>query len=118
MIESRYIRKVEKGGEYANTPIATYPNQDRFWPYTDKEYLSFKYKYAELKGKNDGLREIFREVPHSSAAGISDGKNPTGGVRAMVSTSMATAVAAPRLYGKRWRDSLADFDGLQWRRDP
>jgi branched-chain amino acid transport system substrate-binding protein len=50
--QSMYIRKVEKvGGEYVNAPIATYANQDQFWPYTDKEYLSFKYKYAELKGK-------------------------------------------------------------------
>ena len=50
--QTMYIRKVEKrGSDYVNVPVASYPNQDQFWPYTDKEYESFKYSYAQLKGK-------------------------------------------------------------------
>jgi branched-chain amino acid transport system substrate-binding protein len=51
VIQSMYIRKVEKSGkEYVNTPIATYPTIDQFWPWKPDEYLKFK-PYAELKGK-------------------------------------------------------------------
>ncbi len=46
-----YVRKVEKvGGEYLNVPIASY-QIDQFWPYSVKEYMSFKSDYGELKGK-------------------------------------------------------------------
>lgn len=52
VIQTMYIRKVEKvNGQYVNVPVASYPHQDQFWPYTDKEYESFKYSYAQLKGK-------------------------------------------------------------------
>jgi branched-chain amino acid transport system substrate-binding protein len=50
--QSMYVRKVEKGKDgLENAPIATYPNQDQFWPYTDTDYLAFKYMYSELKGQ-------------------------------------------------------------------
>lgn len=52
VIQSMYIRKVEKvGGEYANVPVASYDKLDQFWPYTQAEYQSFKLSYADLKGK-------------------------------------------------------------------
>lgn len=51
VIQSMYIRKVEKvGGEYMNVPIATY-SIDQFWPYTVREYMAFKSQYGELRGK-------------------------------------------------------------------
>ncbi|HUQ75606.1 MAG TPA: ABC transporter substrate-binding protein [Burkholderiales bacterium] len=51
VIQSQYIRKVEKvGADYVNTPIATYDSVDQFWPFKSEEYLKFKF-YAELKGK-------------------------------------------------------------------
>ncbi len=52
VIQSMYVRKVEKvGPEYVNAVVATYHPVDQFWPYSAKEYLSFKYQYPELKGK-------------------------------------------------------------------
>jgi branched-chain amino acid transport system substrate-binding protein len=49
--QSMYIRKVEKvNGALENVALATYPDQDQFWPFTDKEYESFKYSLRELKG--------------------------------------------------------------------
>lgn len=51
VIQSQYIRKVEKvGGDYLNVPVATYESVDQFWPWKAQEYLKFK-PYAELKGK-------------------------------------------------------------------
>jgi branched-chain amino acid transport system substrate-binding protein len=51
VIQSQYIRKVEKvGGDYVNTPIATYDTIDQFWPFKVDEYMKMK-PYAELKGK-------------------------------------------------------------------
>jgi len=50
VIQSMYIREVEKiDGQLGNVPIATYRDLDQFWPYTDTEFLSFKYDYKELK---------------------------------------------------------------------
>ena len=51
VIQSMYIRKVEKvGADYLNVPIASY-SINQFWPYSAKEYLAFKSYYGELKGK-------------------------------------------------------------------
>ena len=51
VIQSMYIRKVEKvGADYLNVPIASY-SINQFWPYSAKEYLAFKSNYGELKGK-------------------------------------------------------------------
>ena len=51
VIQSQYIRKVEKvGKEYLNVPIASYDTIDQFWPFKVDEYMKFK-PYAEIKGK-------------------------------------------------------------------
>ncbi|MGH7246662.1 MAG: ABC transporter substrate-binding protein, partial [Pseudomonadota bacterium] len=58
VIESMYIRKVEKvNGQLANVPIATYQNIDQFWPYTAAEFASFKYTY---KGSTNSLTDCTR----------------------------------------------------------
>ena len=52
VIQSMYIRKVEKvGSDYLNVPIASYTKIDQFWPYTAKEYMAFKHEDTQLKGK-------------------------------------------------------------------
>ena len=52
VIQSQYVRRVEKvGNEYLNVPIMTFDKVDQFWPFTQKEYMSFKSSAAELKGK-------------------------------------------------------------------
>ena len=51
VIQSQYIRKVEKvGADYLNVPIATYDVVDQFWPWKADEYMKFK-PYIELKNK-------------------------------------------------------------------
>ena len=46
-----YVRQVEKvGSDYVNTPVATYPNVDQFWPLSFEEFESYKYRYVDLKG--------------------------------------------------------------------
>jgi branched-chain amino acid transport system substrate-binding protein len=52
VIQSQYIRKVEKvGADYLNVPVASYDTIDQFWPFKADEYMKFKSHYAELKGK-------------------------------------------------------------------
>jgi len=51
VVQSMYIREVEKTPEGpANVPIATYTHIDQYWPFTQKEFESFKYGYKDLKG--------------------------------------------------------------------
>ena len=51
VIQSMYIREVEKvDGQLGNAPIASYPNIDQFWPFTEAEFAAYKYSYKELKG--------------------------------------------------------------------
>lgn len=61
--QSMYVRKVEKtGGTLENAVIATYPNQDQFWPFTEKEYESFKYPLHDLKaGMTDCTRNLAKK---------------------------------------------------------
>jgi hypothetical protein len=45
-----YIREVKKlNGQLANVPIASYPNVDQFWPYSEAEFEGFKYTYKDSK---------------------------------------------------------------------
>jgi branched-chain amino acid transport system substrate-binding protein len=51
VIQTMIIREAQKvDGKIGNVPIATYPNVDQFWPFTEAEFESFKYSYKELKG--------------------------------------------------------------------
>jgi branched-chain amino acid transport system substrate-binding protein len=51
VIQSIYVREVQKtDAGPANVPVATYNNVDQFWPFTAKEFESFKYTYKTLKG--------------------------------------------------------------------
>jgi branched-chain amino acid transport system substrate-binding protein len=51
VIQTMYIREVEKvDGQLGNVPIASYPNVDQFWPFSDVEFAAYKYTYKELKG--------------------------------------------------------------------
>ena len=51
VIQTMYIREVQKvDGQLANVPIASYPNVDQFWPFSDTEFAAYKYTYKELKG--------------------------------------------------------------------
>jgi branched-chain amino acid transport system substrate-binding protein len=51
VVESMYIRKVEKeGSQYVNVPVATYSHIDQFWPFTEAQFQSFKYTYSQAKG--------------------------------------------------------------------
>lgn len=50
VIQTMYIREVEMvNGQPANVPIASYPNVDQFWPYSEAEFESFKYTYKDSK---------------------------------------------------------------------
>jgi branched-chain amino acid transport system substrate-binding protein len=50
VIQSEYIREVQKvDGRLANVPVATYKDLDQFWPFTDQEFMSFKYGYKDSK---------------------------------------------------------------------
>jgi branched-chain amino acid transport system substrate-binding protein len=50
VIQTMYIRQVEMvSGQPENVPIASYPNVDQFWPYTEADFESFKYSYKESK---------------------------------------------------------------------
>ncbi len=51
VIQSMYIREVEKTDQgLANVPVATYEHIGQYWPFTEKEFESFKYTYKNLKG--------------------------------------------------------------------
>jgi branched-chain amino acid transport system substrate-binding protein len=51
VVQSMYIREVKKTPEgLANVPIATYTHVGQYWPFTEKQFASFKYGYKELKG--------------------------------------------------------------------
>ncbi|HXP30893.1 MAG TPA: ABC transporter substrate-binding protein [Stellaceae bacterium] len=51
VIQTMYIREAEKvDGQIGNVPIATYPNVDQFWPFSEAEFESYKYTYKDLKG--------------------------------------------------------------------
>ncbi|MGH7087853.1 MAG: ABC transporter substrate-binding protein, partial [Stellaceae bacterium] len=51
VIQTMYIREVEKvAGGLGNVPIASYPHVDQFWPFTEAQYLAFKYDYKDGKG--------------------------------------------------------------------
>jgi len=50
VIQTMYIRKVEMvNGQPQNVPIASYPNVDQFWPFTEADLESFKYTYKDSK---------------------------------------------------------------------
>ncbi len=50
VVQSMYIREVKKTpGGLANVPIATYTHIGQYWPFTKKEFESFKYGYKDLK---------------------------------------------------------------------
>jgi branched-chain amino acid transport system substrate-binding protein len=58
VIQTIYIREVEMvNGRPANVPIASYPNVDQFWPFTEAEFNSFKYTYKDSK---DSLTDCTR----------------------------------------------------------
>jgi hypothetical protein len=44
-------------GKPENVPIASYPNVDQFWPYTEADFESFKYGYKDSK---DSLTDCAR----------------------------------------------------------
>lgn len=51
VIQSMYVREVKKTAKgLANVPIATYHHVDQYWPFTEKEFESFKYTYKTMKG--------------------------------------------------------------------
>jgi branched-chain amino acid transport system substrate-binding protein len=50
VIQTMYIRQVEMvNGQPENVPIASYPNVDQFWPYTEAQFESFKHTYKDSK---------------------------------------------------------------------
>lgn len=50
VIQTMYIRQVQMvDGKPENVPVASYPNVDQFWPFTEAEVESFKYGYKESK---------------------------------------------------------------------
>jgi len=50
VIQTMYIRQVQMiDGKPQNVPIASYPNVDQFWPFTEAEIDSFKNGYKESK---------------------------------------------------------------------
>ncbi|MGH7089860.1 MAG: ABC transporter substrate-binding protein [Stellaceae bacterium] len=52
VIQTMYIRQVQKvDGGFGNVPVASYKHVDQYWPYTEAQYLSFKYDYKT--GKQD-----------------------------------------------------------------
>lgn len=58
VIQTMYIRQVQMvDGKPENVPIASYPNVDQFWPYTEADFQSFKYGYKDSK---DSLTDCAR----------------------------------------------------------
>jgi branched-chain amino acid transport system substrate-binding protein len=50
VIQTMYIRQVQMvDGKPENVPIASYPNVDQFWPFSESEFSSFKYTYKDSK---------------------------------------------------------------------
>ena len=50
VIQTMYIRQVQMvDRKPENVPIASYPNVDQFWPFTEAEIESFKYGYKDSK---------------------------------------------------------------------
>ena len=47
-----FIREVKKvNGEFANEPIATYPNIGQYWPHTEQQFDQYQHTYNDSKDK-------------------------------------------------------------------
>jgi branched-chain amino acid transport system substrate-binding protein len=52
VIQSMYIRQAQKvDGGIGNVPIATYPDVDQFWPYTEADFEALKANWKDSKEK-------------------------------------------------------------------
>ena len=57
VIQTMYIRKVEMvNGQPQNVPIASYPNVDQFWPFTEADLESIQIQLQGIQGVADRLR--------------------------------------------------------------
>jgi branched-chain amino acid transport system substrate-binding protein len=62
VIQSMYIRKVEKvGSDYVNTPVQVFNNVDQFWPFSLEEFESYKYRYVDLKGSMTDCKKVLEK---------------------------------------------------------
>ena len=62
LIQSMYVRKVEKTADgYANVVVEKFDNVDQFWPMTEAELESYKYRYSELKGSMTNCAKVLEK---------------------------------------------------------